>query len=114
MKDAIEHNPVMMLSLKKEVESQIEDKMLSIGISYKESLTKREYNAVNTQLDGQRKSLVSVSISNLVLIGRYFKYILYILVNSNSQAFGSLEKVLRRKWKKRQRRQSLRLLWSQM
>jgi hypothetical protein len=62
MKDAIEHNPEMMASLKNEVESQIEDKMLSIGINYKEKLTKREYNAVNTQLDGQRKSLVNVSI----------------------------------------------------
>jgi hypothetical protein len=64
MKDAIEHNPKMMESLKNEVESQIEEKMQSIGISYKESLTKREYNAVTTQLDGQRKSLVSVSILN--------------------------------------------------
>lgn len=61
MKDAIEHNPEMMVSLKNEVENQIEEKMQSIGLSYKDSLTKREYNAVNTQLDGQRKSLVSVS-----------------------------------------------------
>lgn len=62
MRDAIDHNPEMMVSLKNEVDSQIEEKMQSIGISYKESLTKKEYNAVNTQLNGQRKSLVSVSI----------------------------------------------------
>jgi hypothetical protein len=55
MKKAIENNPLLMESLKNEVETQVQEKLTEVGIGYDESLNKSEYEAINNQLAEKRK-----------------------------------------------------------
>ncbi|XP_065333612.1 cilium assembly protein DZIP1L isoform X2 [Cloeon dipterum] len=56
MKEAIEGNPVLIESLKNEVENQIEEKMSEIGLSSAEqSLNRSEFISVNNRMNEQRK-----------------------------------------------------------
>ncbi|CAB3373060.1 Hypothetical predicted protein [Cloeon dipterum] len=56
MKEAIEGNPVLIESLKNEVENQIEEKMSEVGLSSAEqSLNRSEFISVNNRMNEQRK-----------------------------------------------------------
>ncbi|XP_059485245.1 cilium assembly protein DZIP1L isoform X2 [Neocloeon triangulifer] len=55
MKEAIQQNPVLIESLKNEVETQVQEKFNSVGLLSDEGLNRKEFLSVSNQMKEQRK-----------------------------------------------------------